>query len=169
MVHMLVHQLRPLFRRQLPEECMWMGRTTGRPCRNKPVDQSAEPDPLHAQIAIIEHNQRWQGGRILPHRLVVAQGLRFDEPAQYPSNRHPRRSQVSQRRLYPQRAVLHRLRRIHLAPKPRTIRLQQRNTLLHLIRHARIKEIFHAASLIHLSRPPTDSRVPLPRNRATQS
>src|SRR5438445_2277684 len=94
MIQMLVHQDRPLLRRQWPEEAVRMCGATVGPGGYKPVDQTVQTRAFLCQVPLILDNQTFHSRRIAAQRFVVPKHLWLDDGAHDPSDQYPWRPQV---------------------------------------------------------------------------
>src|SRR5215471_9174831 len=116
MIEVLVHQLRPLVRRHLPKERVWICRAALRPRRGKPLHQRGQPKALFAQVPVILHEQTLRRRRVLSHRRLVLERHGLHHRPEDAPQKHPRLGLVPHGPLHSYRAVRHGLRRVHLAP-----------------------------------------------------
>jgi hypothetical protein len=79
MVHMLVHQDRPLIWHQAPEEAMRIRGASCRSSRGKSVNEHTESFALSVEAPFILHQKILRRRRILSHRFVVLQRHWLDD------------------------------------------------------------------------------------------
>src|SRR6266568_3176510 len=149
MVEMLVHQDRPLLRREPPKEAMRMPCTPLRPRRRKAVNQSAEPVSLPIEVPFIRHDEGLGCRGVSAHRLIVPKHHWLDHFPNDPPHEHPLWNAIPYRPLHSRRTMRHRLRYIHRAPLPLAAWFKLRNSILHLFRRRRLVEILHGRSFLH--------------------
>jgi hypothetical protein len=94
MIQMLVHQDRPLLRRQRPEEAVRMCGTALGPGGYKPVDQTVQTRAFLCQVPLILNNQTFHSRRIAAQRFVVPKHVWLDDGAHDPSEQYPWRPKV---------------------------------------------------------------------------
>ena len=95
MIEMLVHQDRPLCRRERSEESVRMsGAGCGAAC-DEAIDRLIQARPFDLKVSLILHYQVCDCGGISAHRLVVSQGDGLDDWTEEPTDELPRGTEVS--------------------------------------------------------------------------
>jgi hypothetical protein len=143
-VEMLIHQLRPLVRRETAEKGVRMCGAPSRPADGEPIDQPGETRVLRLEVARVADDEIRRRRGVRPHRFVVAESEPFDQRTDDTSDQHARRPSVAERHLQSRRTMGDRLRDSHRAPQPLMPGLQPLEPCLNIIDSRRFEESSHA-------------------------
>ena len=140
---MFVHEDCPLLRGEAAEEAVGMGGAAGGSGGHEAVDRTGEELALLVEIPVVVDDEAFDGGRVAPDGIVVAEREGFDGPPDGVADQGAWRFEFSGGELEARCAVRHRLGRVHRSPLARAVWLQVREALFDVLRGGGVEEVFH--------------------------